>query len=179
MDNNRDTHQTSKLQQPDLKIPVSGKDNAYQQHSQLIKTELNPPQSVISKSQEESLTRYNHITYLLYVLSYFTAGLLWIVPIIMNYARRGEAEYTWLSTHFDWQIKTFWYSIIFGAIGIVMAVIGLGGLGLGVFAESSNVALGSTGLAALGGLVFLFAFIWHIYRIVKGWIALTDKRPVQ
>ena len=179
MDNNRDTHQTSKLQQPDLKIPVSGKDNAYQLHSQLIKTELSHPQSVISKSQEESLTRYNHITYLLYVLSYFTAGLLWIVPIIMNYARRGEAEYTWLSTHFDWQIKTFWYSIIFGAIGIVMAVIGLGGLGLGVFAESSNVALGSTGLAALGGLVFLFAFIWHIYRIVKGWIALTDKRPVQ
>ncbi|HAO59299.1 MAG TPA: hypothetical protein DCQ89_02680, partial [Psychrobacter sp.] len=61
----------------------------------------------------------------------------------------------------------------------VMAVIGLGGLGLGVFSDSSNVALGSTGLAALGGLIFLFSFIWQIYRIVKGWIALTDKRPVQ
>ncbi|SUD91100.1 DUF4870 family protein [Psychrobacter phenylpyruvicus] len=178
MDNNQDERQTTKLQQPDLKIPVSGTQDAYQQHSQLIKTELNYPQPIISKSQEESLIRYNHVTYLLYVLSYFTAGLLWIVPIIMNYARRDRAEHTWLATHFDWQIKTFWYSIIFGLIGIVMAVIGLGGLGLGVFADSSNVAIGSTGLAALGGLVFLFAFIWHIYRIVKGWIALTDKRPV-
>ncbi len=178
MDNNQDTRQTTKLQQPDLQIPVSGKDSAYEQHSQLIKTELNHPQPVISKSQEESLTRYNHVTYLLYVLSYFTAGLLWIVPIIMNYARRNQAEHTWLATHFDWQIKTFWYSIIFAAIGIVMAVIGLGGLGLGVFSDSSNVALGSTGLAAFGGLIILFAFIWHIYRIVKGWIALTDKRPV-
>ncbi len=179
MDNNRDIRQTSKLQEPDLKIPVSGMDSSRLQHSQLVTTGMGQSQPVISKQQEEALIRYNHITYLLYVLSYFTAGLLWIVPIIMNYARRQQAEHTWLATHFDWQIKTFWYSIVFAVIGIVMAVIGLGGLGLGVFSESSNVALGSTGLAALGGLIFLFSFIWQIYRIVKGWIALTDKRPVQ
>nr|WP_296403939.1 hypothetical protein [Psychrobacter sp.] len=133
----------------------------------------------MSKEQEASLVRYNHITYLLYVLSYFTAGLLWIVPIIMNYARRKQAENTWLATHFDWQIKTFWYSIVFGIIGTVLAVIGLGGLGIGVFSASSNMSLGSTALVVTGGIIFLFAFIWHIYRIVKGWIALSDNRPVQ
>ena len=178
MDNNRDIRQTSKLQEPDLKIPVSGQDSAYQQHSQLIKTQLNPSPSVISKSQEESLIRYNHITYLLYVLSYFTAGLLWIVPIIMNYARRGEAEYTWLSTHFDWQIKTFWYSIVFFVIGSMLILFALGGLGVSVMADSGNLAIGSIVLTGLGIMIIAFTFIWHLYRIVRGWIALTDNRPV-
>ena len=66
----------------------------------------------MSDSKRRSLTTYNHITYLLYVISYFTAGLLWVVPIIMNYAKRHDADGSWLATHFDWQIKTFWYSII-------------------------------------------------------------------
>jgi len=179
MQDDRDMQRTTELEKPDLKIPVGGMGDANLQYSQLIKTPDYNHAPVISKEQEESLLRYNHITYLLYVLSYFTAGLLWIVPIIMNYARRQQANHTWLATHFDWQIKTFWYSIVFGFIGVVLAVIGLGGLGLGVFADSSNVALGSTGLAGFGGIMILFSFIWHIYRIVKGWIALSDKRPVQ
>lgn len=139
----------------------------------------NQAKDTMNSDKRRSLITYNHITYLLYVVSYFTAGLLWIVPIVMNYAKRHDADGSWLATHFDWQIKTFWYSIVFGFIGVVLAVIGLGGLGLGVFADSSNVALGSTGLAAFGGIMILFSFIWHIYRIVKGWIALSDKRPVQ
>ncbi|PNK61961.1 hypothetical protein A6J60_013020 [Psychrobacter sp. FDAARGOS_221] len=125
-----------------------------------------------------NLVKYNHISYLLYVLSIFTAGLLWIVPIIMNYARRREADNTWLATHFDWQIKTFWYSIIFVAAGIIIGLIGLGGLGIGVFSESSGMALGSVLLTIIGGGIFVFANFWHIYRIVRGWIALTDHRPV-
>ena len=104
---------------------------------------------------------------------------MWIVPIIMNYVNRRQADNTWLATHFDWQIKTFWYSIFIGVIGIVIVFFGLGGLGLGVFSESSNMTIGSTAMVIIGGLIALFAFIWHIYRIVKGWIALSDKRPVQ
>lgn len=180
MQNNHDIRQSSKLKEPeDLTVPVYNLEGSNLQHSQLIQAQLSQNYSIISKEQENSLIRYNHLTYLLYVLSYFTAGLLWIVPIIMNYARRQQADQTWLSTHFDWQIKTFWYSIIFGFLGLMLTVIGLGGLGLGMFADSTNVALGSTGLAALGGLIILFSFVWHLYRIVKGWIALSDKRPVQ
>lgn len=147
------------------------------QDSQLARQGYAHPPELMPE-QEEALVRYNHLTYLLYALSFFTAGLLWIVPIIMNYARRNKAEGTWLATHFDWQIKTFWYGIVFGVIGIAIIVAGAGGLGMGVFAESSGMAVGSTGLMLLGALVFGFAVVWHIYRIIRGWIALTDKRPV-
>ena len=128
--------------------------------------------------KRRSLTTYNHITYFLYVISYFTAGLLWIVPIVMNYAKRHDADGTWLATHFDWQIKTFWYGIVWFVIGIMMITFALGGVGVSMLVESGNIAKGSGLLIGLGLLIIIFTFIWHLYRIVRGWIALTDGRPV-
>jgi len=133
---------------------------------------------LLTQKEQRSLITYNHITYLLYVISYFTAGLLWIVPIIMNYGKRRDAEGTWLATHFDWQIKTFWYSIVFFIIGTIIVTFALGGFGVSMFADSSNIAIGSFLLAGFGVLIMLFTFIWHLYRIIRGWIALTDSRPV-
>ena len=139
---------------------------------------INNTNNTMSDNKRRSLITYNHITYLLYVLSYFTAGLLWIVPIFMNYAKRRDADNTWLATHFDWQIKTFWYSIVFFVIGVLIITFALGGFGVSMFAESNNIAIGSVLLASLGFIIMGFTFIWHLYRIVRGWIALADGRPV-
>ena len=139
---------------------------------------INNTNNTMSDDKSHTLTTYNHITYLLYVLSYFTAGLLWIVPIFMNYAKRRDADGTWLATHFDWQIKTFWYSIVLFAIGVLIVAFALGGFGVSMFAETNNIAIGSVLLAILGFVIMGFTFIWHLYRIVRGWIALADGRPV-
>ena len=139
---------------------------------------INNTNNTMSDNKRRSLITYNHITYLLYVLSYFTAGLLWIVSIFMNYAKRRDADNTWLATHFDWQIKTFWYSIVFFVIGVLIITFALGGFGVSMFADSNNIAIGSILLASLGFIIMGFTFIWHLYRIVRGWIALTDGRPV-
>ena len=139
---------------------------------------INNSNNTMSDDKRRSLTTYNHITYLLYVLSYFTAGLLWIVPIFMNYAKRRDADGTWLATHFDWQIKTFWYSIVLFVSGVLIVALALGGFGVSMFAETNNIAIGSVLLAILGFVIMGFTFIWHLYRIVRGWIALADGRPV-
>ncbi|MEN6670541.1 hypothetical protein AAJP47_09215 [Psychrobacter sp. B38] len=133
---------------------------------------------MMSDKKRRSLITYNHITYFLYVISYFTAGLLWIVPIVMNYVKRHDADGSWISTHFDWQIKTFWYSIVWFILGIILIAFALGGVGVSVLADSGNVAIGSILLAGLGLIIMTFTFIWHLYRVVRGWIALTDNRPV-
>lgn len=126
-----------------------------------------------------AMTTYNHITYLLYVISYFTAGLLWVVPIVMNYAKRQDADGTWLATHFDWQIKTFWYSIVWFAIGLFIILFALGGLGVSaMMVDSTNLAIGSVVMTGFGLMIIVFTLVWHFYRIVRGWIALTDNRPV-
>lgn len=132
----------------------------------------------IDNNNRSSLVTYNHITYLLYVLSYFTAGLLWIVPIFMNYAKRRDADGTWLATHFDWQIKTFWYSIVWFVVGVSIITFALGGFGVSMMADSGNIAVGSVLLASVGFIIMGVTLIWHLYRIVRGWIALTDGRPV-
>ncbi len=133
---------------------------------------------LLTEQKRRSLVTYNHLTYLLYIASYFTAGILWILPIVMNYAKRREADGTWLATHFDWQIKTFWYSIVFFVIGSMLMLFALGGLGVSVMADSGHLAIGSIVLTGLGIMIIAFTFIWHLYRIVRGWIALTDNRPV-
>ena len=139
---------------------------------------INNTNNTMSDNKRRSLITYNHITYLLYMLSYFTAGLLWIVPIFMNYAKRRDADNTWLATHFDWQIKTFWYSIVFFVIGVLIITFALSSFGVSMFADSNNIAIGSVLLASLGFIIMGFTFIWHLYRIVRGWIALADGRPV-
>lgn len=132
----------------------------------------------MTNDKERSLITYNHVTYLLNIVSYFTAGLLWVVPIVMNYVRRHEADGTWLATHFDWQIKTFWYSLFFFAIGVILLFIAFGGLGISAIMDSGNIAAGSLLFAFLGVAVIGVTLIWHLYRIVRGWIALASNRPV-
>lgn len=132
----------------------------------------------MTDDKQRELITYNHVTYLLYVVSYFTAGLLWIVPIVMNYAKRNDAERTWLASHFDWQIKTFWYSIVFFVIGGMLLVFALGGLGVSILVDNSNSVWLLFLLTGLGGMIIFFTVIWHLYRIIRGWIALTGNRPV-
>ncbi|WP_201532757.1 DUF4870 family protein [Psychrobacter ciconiae] len=132
----------------------------------------------MDNDKERSLIAYNHITYLLNIVSYFTAGLLWIAPIVMNYVRRHEADGTWLATHFDWQIKTFWYSIFFFVIGMILLFISFGGLGISAVMDSGHLAAGSLLFAFLGVAVIGVTVVWHLYRIIRGWIALASNRPV-
>lgn len=153
---------------PDIPASSRSFDPQYQQSRQ-------PMTSTVS---EQTLVTYNHATYLLYVVSYFTAGLLWIVPIVMNYVKRHDADGTWLASHFDWQIKTFWYSIVFFALGMGLIIFSLGGLGVGLFAESGHIAASSFGLLVIGLVILGLTVLWHLYRIIRGWIALADKRPV-
>ena len=159
----------------DYETSFGGQYNNEQPNHQLSQQGQN---AMMSDNKRRSLITYNHVTYLLYVVSYFTAGLLWIVPIVMNYAKRHDADGTWLATHFDWQIKTFWYSTVLFAIGALLIVFALGGLGVGIMADSGNITIGSFLLTGLGLLIMAFTFVWHLYRIIRGWVALTDGRPV-
>jgi uncharacterized membrane protein len=120
---------------------------------------------------DESLVTYTHFIYGLHALAVviglttfhtvvlsFVGGLPSIIAVIMNYARRSATRGTYLESHFRWQIRTFWFALLWLCVcallvvTIILALIGL------------------LGLAALG--------IWIIYRVARGWLALKDKRPM-
>jgi uncharacterized membrane protein len=121
------------------------------------------------------LVRYAHWIYGLHALAVVTGvltsssitgrflfGLPSIIAVIMNYARRSEAEGTWLGSHFHWQIRTFWLALLWAVITLVVSGLLLIVL-IGAF-------LAPIGLGIVG--------LWVIYRVVRGWLALRDSRAM-
>ena len=94
------------------------------------------------------------------VIGAFLFGWPSIIAVILNYVKRGDARGTWLDSHFRWQIRTFWFGALWVALCGLFIVMTLG-IGL-------LVAWLPLGLVAL----------WFIYRIVRGWTALRDRRPM-
>ena len=94
------------------------------------------------------------------VIGAFLLGWPSIIAVILNYVKRSEVRGTWLDSHFSWQIRTFWYGALWVCLLWLFVILTLG-IGL-------LVAWIPFGLVA----------IWFIYRIVRGWMALQDGRPM-
>ncbi|RPH79870.1 MAG: hypothetical protein EHM88_13585 [Candidatus Rokuibacteriota bacterium] len=94
------------------------------------------------------------------VVGAFLTGWPSLIAVILNYVKRSEARGTWLESHFRWQIRTFWFGLLWVALCLLFVVATLG-IGL---------LIAWLPLAVVG--------LWFIYRIVRGWLALIDRRPV-
>jgi len=94
------------------------------------------------------------------VIGAFLTGWPSIIAVILNYVKRGETRGTWLESHFRWQIRTFWYGVLWvGLCGILVVLT----LGLGLLVVWVPLAL---------------VTIWFVYRIVRGWVRLGARRPM-
>lgn len=107
------------------------------------------------------------------VIGSFIFGLPSIVAVIVAYWRRRDARGSWLHTHFEWQIRTFWFSFV-----LVMAA-AIGGVALLFGAAFSGPRVAPIGV--IGMLAMLLGFLgvtcWVLYRIAKGWWMLLHGRP--
>src|SRR2546423_14715450 len=104
-------------------------------------------------ADEKSLKTLTMVVYALQAIG-FINGITWIVAVIINYVKRDEVKGTWLESHFRWQIRTFWWGLLWGIVGLVLF------------------------LVLIGYLIWVAAGIWLIYRIVKGWLYLNDGKPL-
>jgi len=121
----------------------------------------------------DSVVRLTHVIYALHAVSLvtgivtaatvvfaFLTGWPSIIAVILNYVKRREARGTWLESHFRWQIRTFWFGLLWVALCALFVVATLG-VGLLI----AWLPLGVVGL-------------WFIYRIASGWLRLNDRRPM-
>ena len=103
--------------------------------------------------QPGSLKTVATVVYVLQAVGYFV-GVTAIIGVIIAHIKIGEARGTWVESHFRWQIRTFWYSLLWGIIGGVL-------------------------VAVLIGYLVLFAMVvWSIYRVAKGWLRLIDGKAM-
>jgi uncharacterized membrane protein len=92
----------------------------------------------------------------------FLFSLPSIIAVIMNYARRSEAEGTWLAAHFRWQIRTFWFALLWCVVTFVISA--------PLLLVVIGVYLAMAGLGIVG--------LWVAYRVIRGWLALRDGQPM-
>jgi uncharacterized membrane protein len=136
---------------------------------------VNPSVSVSGQPADASLVSYAHIIYALHSLSVligltsawtivgsFIFGLPSIIAVIMNYARQSDVRGTFLESHFRWQIRTFWFALLW-----VLVILAISLPLMLLFVGFLTLALG-----------YVLLGIWVIYRIIRGWLALRDQRPV-
>jgi uncharacterized membrane protein len=134
-----------------------------------------PEQRALTGSAEPrvSLLTWTHIVYALHgvslitgiigtatVVGAFLTGWPSLIAVILNYVKRSEARGTWLESHFRWQIRTFWFGLLWVALclAFVVATLGIG------------LIIAWLPLAVVG--------LWFIYRIARGWLRLNDHRPM-
>ena len=113
--------------------------------------------------RDQSLVRWTALVYGLHafslvtgivgaatVIGAFLTGWPSLIAVVLNYVKRGEARGSWLESHFRWQIRTFW----FGLLWVVLC-----------------------GLLVVW-LPLAFVTIWFIYRVVRGWLRLGARQPM-
>lgn len=77
-----------------------------------------------------------------------------VIAVIIDYVKRDDVRGTFLESHFRWQIRTFWFGLLWTAVGLLTWVI------------------------LIGYAVHAAVWIWLAYRIIKGWLDLVDRKPM-
>jgi uncharacterized membrane protein len=127
--------------------------------------------AAFSTARAPGLVTVAHLVYALHALSLligvttaativgaFVFGVPSIIAVVINYVKRGEARGIFLESHFRWQIRTFWFVLLWCMIGGALFVTFVG----------IPLAVG----------IYFAAGVWAIYRIARGWLALRDRKPM-
>jgi uncharacterized membrane protein len=93
-----------------------------------------------------------------FIITAFLTGWPSIIAVILNYAKRSDVRGTWLDSHFGWQIRTFWYTLLWLVIAAIL------------FATIIGIMLAYILVVGTG--------FWVAYRLIRGWLALTDGRSM-
>ena len=85
-------------------------------------------------------------------------GIAGVIGLIIAYVQRGDAAGTWVESHLRWLIRTFWWSLLWAAVGIVFAVTIVG--------------------LVVSLPIWIVDTIWVLYRVIRGVLLFKDSRPV-
>ena len=94
-----------------------------------------------------------------FIVTSFLAGWPSIIAVIINFVKRNDVEGTYLESHFSWQIRTFFYALLWVLVMglLVMTLIGI----------------------PVAWVLAIGVGIWVLYRIVRGWLVLLDRKPIR
>ena len=90
------------------------------------------------------------------IVTAFLTGWPSIIAVILNYVKRSDVRGTWLDSHYSWQIRTFWFALLWVIVGWILFITVIG--------------------IPLAVTLWLLTGLWVLYRIIRGWMALSSQR---
>lgn len=94
----------------------------------------------------------------MFIVTAFITGWPSILAVVLNYIKRSDVRGTYLESHFRWQIRTFWFALLWVVLALLLA--------------STFIGIPLAFVLASG------AGIWVLYRVARGWLRLNDKREM-
>lgn len=136
-------------------------------------TDSSVPVAAAGSSTSDSLVTWTTVIYALHAFSLvagivttatvvgtFLTGWPSILAVILNYVKQGEARGTWIESHFRWQIRTFWYGLLWVVLCALFVIFTLG-IGLVIVWLPLGVVA-----------------VWFVYRVARGWMRLSSRTPM-
>jgi len=103
-----------------------------------------------TKNDSSSIAKVNYILQIISTI----IGITGIIAVIIAYVNRDDSD-DWLQTHYRFQIRTFWISVIYITLGALLMHV------------------------MIGFFIFLFTFFWLVIRCAKGLKQLQNNAPVE
>lgn len=94
------------------------------------------------------------VAYILHALGAFTGGVTAIAGVIINHIKINETASDFVRSHHRWLLRTFWYGLLWAIVATGLMVIGI------------------------GFLIYLAVGIWYLYRIIRGVLNFTERKPM-
>ncbi|MDP5008448.1 MAG: hypothetical protein NWQ13_05555 [Glaciimonas sp.] len=116
-------------------------------------------EAVVFDSKLDSAKNLAWWLYLFHGLSVvFSLGLFSFIPLIINYVKRGDATDTFVYSHHSWQIRSFWWYLVWMAVGCLVFITIIG--------------------VPIAIAIWTGAWIWKAYRLIKGLLDLNDNKAM-
>jgi len=106
--------------------------------------------------KRNNLVLLTHLMYGLHTLSFFSAGIFSVAAMVLNYIKRDELPDAFFRSHFRWQARSFWFTLLWLALTLPL--------------WAFFVFPGWAAWFAIG--------LWYLYRFVRGWWAFIENRSM-
>lgn len=109
----------------------------------------------IGSVARERLTLLTHVLYALHTASWFSAGVFSVIAMIVNYVKRPDLPDAFFRSHFLWQSRSFWFTLLWLLLASPLWI-----------------------LVIPGWIAYSVIGLWYLYRYIRGWLAFSSGRPM-
>jgi uncharacterized membrane protein len=108
-----------------------------------------------AKSERETLSIVTHVLYALHTASFFSAGIFSVIAMIINYVKRPDLPDAFFRSHFRWQARSFWFTLLWLVVTAPLWF-----------------------LIVPGWIAYSLIGFWYLYRFIRGWWSFADGRTM-